>query len=153
MNPLAMVAQGADKVPVPVVSFPIAEDIHRCVVSVIADDAVIHVVSPVELPWRIWPVVACIAGRISGNDAVPEVVVIKVDEVPFETANDPLVNEPTFDVAPAVDVMFWVLVSSVEMRVSISKPLVKNDARTALEAPNDVVPVPALEETATGMLM
>ena len=108
---MAIVAQGDDNVPVPVVSFPIAEEIHRWVVSV-ADDAT-QEVWPVELPWRTWPVVAWIAGRISGNAAVPEVVVIKVEDVPFDTANDPLVNEPVLDVAPAVAVRFWVLVSRV----------------------------------------
>ena len=125
MNPLAMVAQGADNVPVPVVSLPIAEEIHRWVVSVIADDAETHEVCPVELPWRIWPVVACIAGRIRGNAAVPEVVVIKVEEVPFDTANDPLVNVPLLDVANAVAVMFCVFCSKPLNRVSVSKLLIK----------------------------
>jgi hypothetical protein len=118
VNPLAMVAQGDDNVPVPVVSLPIAEDIHRWVVSVIDDDGVIHEVCPVVLPWRTCPDVACIEGKIRGNDAVPEVVVINVDEVPFEMANDPpanepLVNSPALVVVLAMAVRFWVFVSSV----------------------------------------
>lgn len=113
-----MVAQGADNVPVPVVSFPMAEEIQRCVVSV-ADDALTHEVCPVELPCRTWPVVAWIAGRISGWAAVPEVVVIKVDEVPFETANDPLVNSPTLVVVLATALRFWVFVWSEERSADV----------------------------------
>lgn len=119
MNPFAIVAHGADNVPLPVVSFPIAEEIHRWVVSVADDDAETHEVCPVELPCRTWPVVAWIAGRISVWADVPEVVVIKVELVPFDTAKDTLVNVPALDVAPAVAVRFWVFVWSEERSADV----------------------------------